>query len=381
MSGSEHVTISPFISVETSDATAMVKLLGDWILDNAGQIDRDMHQVAVLCQGGAILDCSEIQELDTAGALLVRRYAQTVESAAPAILTGVLARHKNLLDVVSACPPPAPTQPDHDPWYIAVLYEMGESAFSFFRSAKNLLGFIGLVLSRLFGALFEPSRIRLVPLVHQLEVVGLKAMGIVGLISFLIGAVMVNQGAVQLAKFGADIFVIDMLGISHLRELGILLTAIIVAGRSGSSFTAQIGSMRLNEEVDAMSTLGMNTLDILVLPRLLAMLIALPLLGFYADVLGVFGGIMMAWFQLDITPANFIVYFRDVVSLDHFLAGILKAPFFAIVIVVSGCYHGLSVSGSAASLGIRTTRSVVQSIFLVIVLDAFFAVFFTSIGL
>lgn len=381
MSGSEYVTISPFITVETSGTTAMVKLLGDWTLDNAGQIDRDMHQVAGLCQNGAILDCSDIQGLDTAGALLVRRYAQTVENIAPAVLTGVLARHKNLLDVVSACPPSAPTQPDHDSWYITVLYEMGESAFSFFRSAKNLLGFIGLVLSRLFGALFEPSRIRLVPLVHQLEVVGLKAMGIVGLISFLIGAVMVNQGAVQLAKFGADIFVIDMLGISHLRELGILLTAIIVAGRSGSSFTAQIGSMRLNEEVDAMSTLGMNTLDILVLPRLLAMLIALPLLGFYADVLGVFGGIMMAWFQLDITPANFIVYFRDVVSLDHFLAGILKAPFFAIVIVVSGCYHGLAVSGSAASLGIRTTRSVVQSIFLVIVLDAFFAVFFTSIGL
>ncbi|UTW55165.1 ABC transporter permease [Kordiimonas sp. SCSIO 12610] len=381
MAGSKNITISSFITLDTSGPSVMITLLGDWVLDNAQQIDKDMNKVASLCQNGAVLDCSSIQGLDTAGALLVRRYAMAVDDAGSAILTGVLAQHKNLLDVVSACPPPAPTEPDHDPWYVTVLYELGESAFSFMNSARNLLGFIGLVLSRLFGAIFDPGRIRVIPLIHQLEVVGLKAMGIVGLISFLIGAVMVNQGAVQLAKFGADIFVIDMLGISHLRELGILLTAIIVAGRSGSSFTAQIGSMRLNEEVDAMTTLGMNTLDVLVLPRLLALLIALPLLGFYADILGIMGGIVMAWFQLDIAPANFIVYFRDVITLDHFMAGILKAPFFAIVIVVSGCYHGLAVSGSAASLGMRTTRSVVQSIFLVIVLDAFFAVFFTAIGL
>ena len=381
MPDNSSINISAFVAVDTSGQSAMVQFLGDWILENARQIDDCMQKTVALCGQGAVLDCSNIEHLDTAGAVLVRRYAQAIEEAGTAILTGVRAQHKNLLDVISACPPSAPTQPDHDAWYVTVLYELGESAFGFFRSAKNLLGFIGLVLSRLFGAIFDPSRIRFVPLVHQLEVVGLKAMGIVGLISFLIGAVMVNQGAVQLAKFGADIFVIDMLGISHLRELGILLTAIIVAGRSGSSFTAQIGSMRLNEEVDALTTLGMNTLDVLVLPRLLALLIALPLLGFYADVLGILGGIMMAWFQLDIAPANFIVYFRDVITLDHFMAGILKAPFFAIVIVVSGCYHGLAVSGSAASLGMRTTRSVVQSIFLVIVLDAFFAVFFTAIGL
>ena len=138
--------------------------------------------------------------------------------------------------------------------------------------------------------------------------------------------------------------------------------------------------MRLNEEVDAMTTLGMNSLDVLVLPRLLALIIALPLLGFYADILGVAGGILMAWWQLDITPANFIVYFREVITLEHFWVGLIKAPFFAIVIVVCGCYHGLAVEGSAASLGNRTTQSVVQSIFLVIVLDAFFAVFFTAVG-
>ena len=381
MSDSALVNVSPFVSIDTSGPSVMVRFSGDWLLENARIINSDMQNVVTLSGGNAVLDCSNITDLDTAGALMVRRYAQSIDNAGSAILTGVLAQHKSLLDVVAACPPPTQTRPDEEVWYVAVLYELGESAFSFLRSAKNLLGFIGIVLSRLFGAVLEPSRIRITPLVHQLDVVGLKAMGIVGLISFLIGAVMVNQGAAQLAKFGADIFVIDMLGISHLRELGILLTAIIVAGRSGSSFTAQIGSMRLNEELDAMTTLGMNTLDVLVLPRLLALLIALPLLGFYADVMGIIGGIMMAWSQLDIAPANFIVYFRDVISIDHFMAGILKAPFFAIVIVVSGCYHGFAVSGSAASLGMRTTRSVVQSIFLVIVLDAFFAVFFTAIGL
>nr|WP_281500643.1 ABC transporter permease [Kordiimonas marina] len=248
-------------------------------------------------------------------------------------------------------------------------------------SLGRLLSFLGLVLIRLIGSLLNPGRLRLIPILHQMDVVGLRAMGIVGLISFLIGAVMVNQGAIQLAKFGADIFVIDMLGIAHLRELGILLTAIIIAGRSGSAFTAQIGSMKLHEEVDAMMTLGMNPIDVLVLPRLIALVICLPLLTFYADLIGIIGGALMAWVQLDITPANFFVYFRDVISIDHYWVGIIKAPFFAAVIATCGCYQGLQVEGSADALGSRTTKSVVQAIFLVIALDALFSVFFTAIDL
>lgn len=381
MPSSGAATIESFIELDCDGKSSAIKLVGEWTIDNAAIIDRAMRDTINQCSGSAVIDCSEIARMDTAGAVLIRRYAKEIDVNIPTVLTGIRKRHKNLMDVITCRPVQAPTQPEIEPWYIIVLFELAEAAFSFGRSARNLLGFIGLVLLRLFGAVLEPSRIRVVPLMHQLEMVGLKAMGIVGLISFLIGAVMVNQGAVQLAKFGADIFVIDMLGISHMRELGILLTAIIVAGRSGSSFTAQIGSMRLNEEVDAMSTLGMNTLDVLVLPRLVALMLALPLLGFYADLLGVAGGVLMAWWQLDITPANFLVYFREVMVIDHFIVGIVKAPFFAIVIAVSGCYHGLAVTGSAASLGSRTTQSVVQSIFLVIVLDALFAVFFTTIGL
>jgi len=377
----DALTGNDFVSVESGSPSALVRLRGDWIIDNAVDIDNTMPDIVAACEAGAVVDCSEITSLDTTGAVLIRRYCAAIEDAGAAVLTGVLAAHKPLLEVISCCPPPAKTEPDHIAWYLLPLLQAGEATMTALRSSARLLGFLGFVLMRLFGSLFDLGRIRLVPVVHQMEVVGLQSMGIVGLISFLIGAVMVNQGAIQLAKFGADIFVIDMLGIGHLRELGILLTAIIIAGRSGSAFTAQIGSMVLHEEVDAMKTLGMEPIDVLVLPRLVALTVCLPLLAFYADVVGIAGGALMAWIQLDITPANFLTYFREVISIDHYWVGIIKAPFFAAVIATTGCYHGLRVHGSADALGMRTTRSVVQSIFLVIVLDALFAIFFTSVGL
>ncbi|NVJ68750.1 MAG: MlaE family lipid ABC transporter permease subunit [Alphaproteobacteria bacterium] len=377
----ETLAQNDFMTVERGSPSALVHLRGDWTIDNAVVIDEAMPAIVAACGEGAVVDCSGITGMDTTGAVLIRRYLAHIEEEGAAVLTGVLGAHKTLLEVISCCPPPAQTEPDHTPWYLLPVIQAGGATILALRSTARLLGFLGLVLIRLFGALFDPGRIRLVPVVHQLEVVGLQSMGIVGLISFLIGAVMVNQGAIQLAKFGADIFVIDMLGIGHLRELGILLTAIIIAGRSGSAFTAQIGSMVLHEEVDAMKTLGMEPIDVLVLPRLMALTLSLPLLTFYADVVGIAGGAMMAWIQLDITPANFLIYFREVISIDHYWVGIIKAPFFAAVIATTGCFHGLRVQGSADALGMRTTRSVVQSIFLVIVLDALFAIFFTSVGL
>ncbi|WP_417464278.1 MlaE family lipid ABC transporter permease subunit [Kordiimonas sp.] len=372
---------SAFVRVEAGTPSAMVRLSGDWTIENAEAIDGSMLETVAACGAGAVIDCSAISHLDTTGAVLIRRYAANIEQSGAALLTGVLAGHKTLLEVISCRPPPAPTVPDSVVWYLQPLLQLGDATVSGLRSSGRLLSFMGLVLIRLFGAVIDPARLRLVPTVHQMEVVGLRSMGIVGLIAFLIGAVMVNQGAIQLAKFGADIFVIDMLGIGHLRELGILLTAIIVAGRSGSAFTAEIGSMVLHEEVDAMRTLGMNPIDVLVLPRLLALVICLPLLGFYADVVGIAGGALMAWIQLDITPANFLVYFREVIAIEHYWVGIIKAPFFAAIIATAGCYNGLRVEGSADSLGGRTTRAVVQSIFMVIALDALFAIFFTSVGL
>lgn len=375
---------SEFVTFESVEGATHMILTGNWTIENAHAIDETMRSLFPGNKKPAalpMLDCRGIEKLDTTGAVMVRRFAAKVGENCEASLTGVPEAHKALLDVIKTCPPPAPTTPETVPWYIAPLVGTGEAVWMALRSAARLLSFLGLVLVRLGGSTTDPTRVRLVPIVHQMDVTGLRAMGIVGLISFLIGAVMVNQGAIQLARFGADIFVIDMLGISHLRELGILLTAIIIAGRSGSAFTAQIGSMVLNEEVDAMKTLGMNPIDVLVLPRLIAMLICLPLLAFYSDVVGIAGGMLMAWVQLDISPGNFIVYFREEISIDHFWVGIIKAPFFAAIITTSGCYQGLRVEGSADSLGARTTKSVVQAIFLVIIVDALFAIFFTSIGL
>lgn len=378
-----------FVAVQQDGDNACLMLKGDWTIDNASTIDAVMLQMfgksakalKVSASAAMYLDCSGLSSLDTTGAILIRRFAAKVGQDCEAELKGVPAHCKALLEVITCCPPSSATEPERPPWYLGPVIETGEAVMLALRSMARLLSFLGLVLTRLFGSVTDPGRIRLIPVVHQMDATGLRAMGIVGLISFLIGAVMVNQGAIQLAKFGADIFVIDMLGISHLRELGILLTAIIVAGRSGSAFTAQIGSMVLREEVDAMKTLGMNPIDVLVLPRLIALLICLPLLGFYADVVGIAGGMMMAWIQLDISPGNFIVYFRDVMTVDHYWVGILKAPFFAAVIATCGCYQGLRVEGSADALGMRTTKSVVQSIFLVIAFDALFAIFFTSIGM
>jgi phospholipid/cholesterol/gamma-HCH transport system permease protein len=213
-----------------------------------------------------------------------------------------------------------------------------------------------------------------------MEVTGLRATPIVGLICLLIGVVMVQQGAYQLKQFGAEVFVVNLIGISGLRELGVLLTAIMVAGRSGSAFTAQIGSMKLNEEIDAMQTIGLDPIDTLVIPRLMALVIVLPLLTFFADIMVLVGGGLLSWVALDISPRAFINQLNDAVLVTDFYVGIIKAPVFALIIAVSGCFNGMAVTGNAESVGSRTTRAVVESIFLVIVLDAFFAVFFTYIG-
>ncbi|MBL4837244.1 MAG: ABC transporter permease, partial [Kordiimonadaceae bacterium] len=234
----EIVHHSDFVCVEEGSPSALVRFLGCWTIDNAQKIDDDICATLGVLGKGAVLDCTGITMLDTTGAVLIRRFAAKIEDAGAALLTGVSAEHKHLLEVIHSCPPPALIEPEQLPWYLAPLDKAGGGFWKAVRSLARLLAFLGLVLSRLFGTLLAPGRLRLVPLLHQIEMVGLNAMGIVGLISFLIGAVMVNQGAIQLSKFGADVFVIDMLGIIHLREMGVLLTAIIVAGRSGSAFTA-----------------------------------------------------------------------------------------------------------------------------------------------
>jgi phospholipid/cholesterol/gamma-HCH transport system permease protein len=226
----------------------------------------------------------------------------------------------------------------------------------------------------------RPSRIRFVSLVSNIEQHGLNAMPIIGILLFLVGIVVAYQGVGQLRRFGAEILTVDLVGISVLREMGVLITSIVVAGRSGSAFTAQIGTMQVNEEVDAIRTLGLDPLEVLVLPRMLALMIALPLLTFFANMMAILGGAFMASQNIDITFAQFLSLLNQAVTLTHFWVGMVKAPVFAFLIAMVGCFEGMRVRGSAESVGRLTTQAVVESLFLVIVFDAGFSVLFTYLG-
>ncbi len=263
---------------------------------------------------------------------------------------------------------------------LRILTDIGEKAIVTLTEAGALLAFLGLTVVAILSALIKPWRLRFTPLFHHMERVGFNAVPIVALISFLIGVVLAYQGATQLQKFGADIFVVDLIAISVLREIGILLTAIVLAGRSGSAYTAEIGSMVVNEEVDAMRSLGLDPIEVLVVPRILALVIMLPALAFIADVMGLIGGFIICWTVLGISPDLFLEQLNSATNFWTFGVGMLKSPFFAFIIAYVGCFEGLRVSRNAASVGARTTRSVVTSIFLIIVADAVFSILFAIIG-
>lgn len=328
------------------------------------------------------LDLSDLSALDTAGALLIDGLADRLRAEGHTV--AIVGAREDLCallrEVRRAAHIECPTGPPHRP-VSDMVYRVGVTSVQALRDGAELLAFLGVVTMTLLRLIRSPQRLRATSFAFHLEQVGLNALPIVGLLSFLIGVVLAYQGADQLRQFGAEIFVVNLLGISILREIGILLTAIIVAGRSGSAFTAQIGTMKVSQEVDAMRTLGLDPVEVLVLPRILALVVALPLLGVYANVVGLFGGALMAYFTLDITLGQFLRQLQLAVSTTTLFVGLVKAPVFALVIGMVGCYEGLKVSGSAESVGQLTTRSVVVSIFLVIVLDALFSVLFSYLGI
>jgi phospholipid/cholesterol/gamma-HCH transport system permease protein len=289
-------------------------------------------------------------------------------------------RHRALLAEVRRVAFDAPSEPALPGGLIRLVSALGKGAIDAVVEGARLLSFFGWTVLTLIRSLVNPGRLRLTSLTHHLEHSCLHALPIVGLIAFLIGVVMAYQGADQLKRFGAEIFTVDLVGVSVLREIGILLTAIVVAGRSGSAFTAEIGAMAVNQEIDAIRTLGLDVVEVLVLPRMLALMIALPLLAFFADILGLFGGGLMAWIVLDITPGQYVNQLEAAIEPATFWVGIIKAPVFAFLIALVGCYQGLLVSGSADSVGRHTTASVVIGIFLVIVFDALFSILFSALG-
>lgn len=357
----------------------LVAALGRWDLKAAGNLARDLDGFSPGDGGGALrLDLSRLDVMDTAGAYLLARLADRLGARYTVSVTGVRPEHAALFDAVrkAGAPPADSLSPAPHP-ILEMLERTGRATVDAAREGLDLLGFLGLVTITFGRVLANPSRLRVRAVLFHIEQTGLNALPILGLLSFLIGVVLAFQGADQLRRFGAELFVVNLLGVSILREIGILMTAIIVAGRSGSAFTAQIGTMKVNQEVDAISTLGLDVVELLVVPRALALMISLPLLAFYADIMGLIGGAVMSYATLDITFGTFIRQLHGAVTLPHFLVGLVKAPVFALVIAMVGCYEGLKVSGSAESVGTLTTKSVVESIFLVIVLDAMFSVLFS----
>lgn len=365
----------------TIGGDGVVRAGGDWSTGGLGAVERAVSDALRGAAAATQIDISGIQRLDTNGVMLLQHVAARLSGDAPPDVVGARREHAELIQVVtSAQHPPAPA-PTRGGAIGRVLERLGRVAVDQAKEGLELLSFVGQATLSVTGLLVRPWRIRWKALVTQLEATGLNALPIVGLLNFLIGVVVAYQAANQLSKFGAELLTVDSVGVGVLRELGVLITAIIVAGRSGSAFTAQIGSMRVNQEVDAMQALGLDPIEVLCAPRIIALMIALPLLVFYADVMAILGGAVAAMFALDITLTQFAKQLQAAVSVDHFWVGFVKAPVMAAVIAAIGCFQGLKVSSNAESVGRRTTQSVVQAVFFVIAIDAVFSVFFLIIGI
>jgi phospholipid/cholesterol/gamma-HCH transport system permease protein len=374
---------SPAAIVVSEEAGVLVlHAAGDWLVTEAADLHRRLRALDVPSGRSVVVDAAGIERLDTAGAWLLLRTERDLAARGNSVALTNLRPNltplfEQLRDHGEISPPPHPIPPHH--FFLGFLTLLGEVTVAIFRRGYSILGFGGLVFVTMARLLRRPGRLRLRATIRQMEQTGLNATPIVGLLSFLIGIVMAFQGADQLRRFGAEIYTVNLLGITILRELGVLLAAIIIAGRSGSAFTAQIGTMQVNQEIDALRTLGLDPVEVLVLPRVFGLTMTLPLLVFYADALGLLGGFLMTWATLGITLPGFLDQLRGAITSWTLWVGVIKAPFFAAIIAMVGCYEGFNVSGSAESVGRLTTQSVVESIFLVIVADAAFSVLFSML--
>ncbi len=365
--------LADFTEEEETGGGKLLRFSGTLAIASIDDLDKRLHGLDASVKS---IDLSAIDHIDTVGAWLIYRTARDTGAK----IIGADSDAQRLIEAVSGIDKKAAAQsPAYSPitWF---LKEVGEGVLFAMSNMLDFLAFFGQGI-RTFGRLiFHPSRFRLHAVIQHFDMVGVRALGIVGLMSFLIGIVIAQQGASQLRDFGAEVFTVNLIGRLTLRELGILMTAIMVAGRSGSAFAAQIGTMKITEEVDAMRTIGVGPMEALVLPRVIATVFMMPLLGIYASLMGIIGGGLLCWFALDIPPATFVQRLREVVPITDFYVGMVKAPVFGAIIAMTGCFQGLQVEGDSEQVGLKTTAAVVQAIFLVIVLDAFFAVFFDTIG-
>ena len=365
--------IAEYELVEGDDGGNVLVLSGPFLVSTIGQVDHDLRAL-----DGQItkVDLSAISEIDTVGAWV----ACSISREFNADLTGASPRAERLIEALKDTGSKEEIGAPRLPVFERVPEAIGQKMLNARKGVYGVVGFLGALLLSIGSLIRHPKRFRWLALVRQLELVGISAMPIVGLMSFLIGIVIAQQGAVQLAQFGAETLTVNLVGRITLRELGVLMTAIMVAGRSGSAFAAQIGTMRLTEEVDAMQTIGISPMEALVVPRIMAAVLMMPLLGFYAAAVAIIGGAVVGQFMLGIPFWTFLSRIQDVVPIYDLWVGLLKAPVFGLIVALAGCYHGMQVKGNSEDVGLRTTMAVVTGIFAVIVIDAFFAVFFTKVG-
>lgn len=358
---------------QQDDGSTVLRLSGPYLVSTVGAIDQDLRAIDSIYQS---VDLSEVTEIDTVGAYLTSTLAHSHDAQ----ITGGSDRANRLIKAIEQVAAREDVGAPRPSMLQRVPQRVGELVSEFGWGMVGVIGFLGQILLGFATLLRHPSRFRVKAVVRQMELVGVSALPIVGLMSFLIGIVIAQQGAVQLEQFGAETLTINLVGRITLRELGVLMTAIMVAGRSGSAFAAQLGTMKLTEEIDAMRTIGISPIEALVIPRVLACTVMMVLLGFYSSIVAIVGGAVVGDLMLGIPFWTFLERIQEVVPMYDLWVGLVKAPVFGLIVALAGCYHGMQVKGNSEEVGLRTTMAVVTGIFAVIVLDAFFAVFFTEIG-
>ena len=363
-----------FLLIEIENNFIKLCSIGKWTLSSIRQIEIQLEKIPH--DKKIIWDVSDVSNFDSAGVLLFKKYYEHFKKKTSVDVIAYTSAQKKMYDllVVHTLEPITPRTEHY-------LDNLGKKAVNAYMDMKDFITFIGHVFVAMFYALFNFKNIRIKEIVYHIHHSGFNALLIIGLTSFLVGMVIAYQGAVQLAKFGADIFIVDTVAISIVRELGPMITAIVIAGRSGSAYTAEIGAMKITEEISAMRTMGFDPYNFLVLPRIFALIIALPLLIFFSDIMGILGGMVASQLQLNISMAQFVDRLYEVLEVKHYILGMIKGPIFAFVIASIGCFRGFQVSNNTESLGLQTTASVVNAIFLVIMFDALFSIIYTGLDL
>lgn len=344
------------------------------MLNNVLQIEEELSKITI--DKKIIWDVSGISDFDSAGVLLFIEYLERFQQETQVEVVGYTEKQKDMYTLLKEN-----IQEIEAPRKKSFLEKLGRNTLNNYSVIKDFITFTGHLFYAMFHTFVNPKFIRIKETVYHIHQSGFNALVIIGMTAFLVGMVIAYQGSVQLAKFGADIFIVDTVAISITRELGPMITAIVIAGRSGSAYTAEIGAMKITEEIAAMRTMGFDPYIFLVLPRIFALMVALPLLIFFADIIGMLGGMVAAKMQLGISMTLYVERVYEVLEVKHYLLGMLKGPFFAFLIAAVGCFRGFQVSHNTESVGLHTTASVVNSIFLVIACDALFSVVFTELGI